>query len=367
MLAKHLFGIISTTIAVSSVLLQGTPASAQGYTQTNLVSNLPGYAAWTDPGLVNPWGFTYSPTSPFWVSDNGSGLATIYNSAGIPSSLIVTVPPPTGSNVVSAPTGQVFNGSNEFQVAKGDPAFFIFDTEDGTISAWNPSVNLKKAILKVDNSRKKAVYKGLAIGMINGKSYLYAADFGRKKIEVYNGSFERVKGHEEDHDDSPLVPDAFQDSKIPDDYAPFNVESANGYLLVAFAQRDHSHFNEVDGPGRGYVDIFTMRGKLIMHLQHGDFLNAPWGMTVAPQAFGPAAGDILVGNFGSGWIACFNPKTGKFVGFLSDNFGAWITIPGIWGIHFGNGHSGGSANSLYFSAGLNDENDGLFGSLTYTP
>ncbi len=344
--------------------MHGT-AMAQGYTQSNLVSNLPGEAAWTDASLVNPWGVSFSPTGPFWVSDNGTGVSTLYTSNGTPIPLVVKIPMPAGKTGTAAPTGQVFNGTQGFQVGPMQPALFIFVTEDGTISGWNPAANRTNAILKVDHSSQGAVYKGCALDMIGQNTYLYVTNFSKGRVEVYNSQFQRVRGND-DSDSRLLAEDAFRDERIPERYAPFNIQSVGKYLAVTFAQRDRTGSNEVDGPGRGYVDLFTTRGRLVMRLQHGSFMNAPWGIAMAPAGFGPAAGDLLVGNFGSGWIGEFSPATGMFMGFLSDTHGAWITIPGIWAIAFGNGGAAGSVNSLYFAAGINGENAGLLGSLSYS-
>jgi uncharacterized protein (TIGR03118 family) len=306
---------------------------------------------------VNPWGIAMSSASPFWISDNGTGLLTLYNGAGKPQSLVVTVPPPKDSTATSTPTGQVFNGTQDFQVAPGKPSIFIACTEDGTISAWNPGVDVNHAVLVVDRSQQKAVYKGLTLASIGTANYLYAANFRSGKIEVFDKNFARVH----------LKEDAFDDDRLPEHYAPFNVQNIGGNLYVMFAKQAHSKHDEVHGAGLGYVDVFTPSGRLIQRLQHGWWFNAPWGVTVTPAGFGTFSNALLVGNFGSGWIAAFHPTTGAFLGLMRNSQNDILTIDGLWALTFGNGGAGGAKNTLYFSAGINDENDGLFGSLSPAP
>jgi len=338
---------------------------AQHYKQTNLVSDLAGMAPVTDPNLKNPWGLTRSPGgSPFWVANNNSGTSTLYDGSGNPfpppskgGPLVVTVPPPGfAPGTQSAPTGVVFNGSaTDFLIAPGVSAHFIFATEDGTISGWAGGQN---AVLVVDNSDKGsangAVYKGATSGEINGKKYLYVTNFRSAKVEVYDTNFKRVHLGEE----------AFDADHIPRGFAPFNIQNIGGTLFVTYAKQDAPRHDDVAGAGLGFVEIFTTEGKHIGHLQHGDWFNAPWGVVWTTRDFGEFSNAILVGNFGSGWIAAFNGFTYKFMGFVKAPDDSILTIDGLWSLTFANDGTAGLANTLYFTAGVNGEQDGLFGMIT---
>jgi uncharacterized protein (TIGR03118 family) len=342
---------------------------AQHYKQTNLVSDLAGMAPVTDPNLKNPWGLTRSSGSPWWVANNNSGTSTLYDGNGNPfpppskgGPLVVTVPPPGfAPGTQSAPTGVVFNGSaTDFLVVSGTPgtaAHFIFATEDGTISGWNGGQN---AVLKVDNSDNGgsdgAVYKGATSGEINGKKYLYVTNFRSAKVEVYDTNFKRVHLGEE----------AFDADHIPRSFAPFNIQNIGGTLFVTYAKQDAVRHDDVAGDGLGFVEIFTTNGRHIGHLQHGDWLNAPWGVVWTTRDFGEFSNAILVGNFGSGWIAAFNGFTYKFMGFVKAPDDSILTIDGLWSLTFANDGTAGLANTLYFTAGINGEKDGLFGTITPT-
>ena len=357
----------SAGAALAALLLLSATAGAQRYQQTNLVSDVPGLAATTDPDLVNAWGMVHSATSPWWVNDNGTGKSTLYNAAGTKQALVVTVPPPDGSapGTTSAPTGIVFNGSTtDFVVAnptdstKFGAARFIFSTEDGTISGWNPTANPNTAIIKIDNSAS-AVYKSLAMGVFNGATYLYAANFTGGKVEVFDSSWAPVS-----------VPGGFADAHLPPDYSPFNVQNIGGNIFVTFAKSDGSK-DEVHGRGLGFVDEFDSGGNLLMRLKHGKWLNAPWGITLAPADFGKFSNRLLVGNFGSGMIAAYDPSDGEFKGLMRGRHERPIVIPGLWALAFGSGGAGlannGPANTLFFYAGIDDEEHGLFGTLTPIP
>ncbi len=346
------YGLAALITAALMPALAGN-SSAQGYTQTNLVSDIAGLAAVTDPNLVNPWGIAMSPGSPFWVSDNGSGRLTLYNGAGAIQSLVVGVPAADGTPDSGTPTGQVFNGTPDFQLEPGKPALFIACTEDGTISGWNPGVDLTHTRIRVNRSRNHAVYKGLALASLNGANYLYAANFNSGRVEVFDRRFRLVN----------LGASAFRDPTIRGDYSPFNVQSIGGNIVVTFAKHDRARHDEIDGPGLGFVDMFSTDGTLIQRLEWGPWLNAPWGVAQAPSNFGVFSNALLVGNFGSGWITAFDPVTGNFLGFMLGETGDLITIDGLWALTFGNGKAGGDLDTLYFSAGINDEADGLFGSL----
>ncbi len=336
-------------------------AAGQGvYTQTNLVSDIPGIAANTNANLVNSWGIIHSPTGPWWVNDNGTGVATVFDSTGAPfpsgTPIIVTIPPPAGGVGPSTPTGIIFNGTRDFEVADGEPATFIFVTEDGTISGWNQAVNATNAILKVDRSAvgAGAVYKGAAMALNGGVLNLYVANFRFGTVEVFDADFNLVA----------MPPGAFNDPTIPAGFAPFNVFNVQGRLVVTYAKQDAAKHDDVAGPGNGFVDIFAPDGSLIMRLKHGPWLNSPWGVALAPADFGQMSNMLLIGNFGSGQIAAFDPLKGTFKNFLKGPKGKPIAIDGLWGLGFGNGGTAGPVNTLFFAAGLNHEADGLFGTLT---
>ena len=347
-LNSALIGLISVGIAAQAQQLQH-------YEQTNLIADTSGVAKITDPNLVNPWGMSRSSTSPIWVSDNGPGLATLYTGAGSIVPLVVTIP--TGDPSVSptgTPTGQVFNGTQDFQL-NGKPANFIFVTEDGTVSAWNGGAS---ATIMV-NTKSASVFKGAALATINdpvagATNFLYVADFRKGRVNVYDGGFKPIS----------LGAQAFRDDHVRAGFAPFNVQNIGGNLYVAYAKQDSQKHDEVDGAGLGYVDVFSPEGHLINRLEHGWWLNAPWGMTQASADFGAYSHDILVGQFGSGNIDVFDPVTGEFKGFLNDDNNTPIAIDGLWDIIFGGGGTSGPSTTLFFTAGSDGEQHGLFGSIT---
>ncbi len=327
------------------------------YHQTNLVSDVPGLAQITDPNLVNSWGIAHPPTGPWWVADNGMGVSTLYNGSGIPfplgSPLIVSIPPPPGGIGPSAPTGIVFNGGSDFNITPGNPARFIFVTEDGTISGWNPAVDPLNATLRVNNS-PAAVYKGATIAQRGNASFLYVANFRGGSVDVFDTNFTQV-----------ILPHgAFVDKLIPSGFAPFNVQNINGKIFVTFAKQDAIKHDNLDGPGLGFVDVFDPDGNLEMRLIRGFWFNAPWGIALAPSDFGKFSNKLLIGNFGSGQIAAFDLGKGNFDGFLTGIDGKPITIDGLWGLGFGNGANAGPTNALFFAAGIDDEMHGLFGTIT---
>ena len=361
-MAAFSFPRMAIRIGIAALLLSSF-VFAQQYTQTNLVSDIAGKAAVTDAHLVNAWGLARSATSPWWVADNGAGLSTLYNAAGAIQSLVVTIPPPADGTGPATPTGVVFNGSTDFAIATGAPAVFIFVTEDGTISGWNPGVDRLNAKLVVDNSKKHAVYKGATIADADGKHYLYVANFHSGHVEVYDANFKWVKFSEEgeEHEEHER---RFDDDRLPWGFAPFNVQAIGTNLYVTYAKQDSAKHDDVAGAGLGYVDVYSTKGRLRARLQHGWWLNSPWGVAMAPGEFGEFSHSLLVGNFGSGWIAGYNPVTGKFLGLVKNPDNSVLTIDGLWALSFGNGGSAGPLNTLYFSAGPNGEADGLFGTLT---
>ena len=353
---------LGMTIAMVGLIPLSTTLPAQQtpqhYTQTNLVADSGSGASVTDPNLLNPWGISRSSGSPWWISDHGSGKTTLYTGTGTAIALVVTIPPADSSSQTGTPTGQVYNGTNDFPVAPGKPAHFIFATEDGTISGWNSSVNATLAVIVV-NTKGDSVFKGIAVATVDDPArgildFLYVAEFRKARVSVYDASFNRVS----------LDDDAFRDERIPEDFAPFNVQNIGGNLYVAFAKQDSTKHDEENGPGLGYVDVFSPSGRLLHRLESGKWFNAPWGIAQASGDFGAYSHDILVGQFGSGEILVFDPVTGRFKGQLNDSTNAPIVIGGLWALAFGSGTGSGPANTLYFTAGSDGDLHGLFGTIT---
>ena len=360
MLRRRAWPCLPLALATLALTAIAGTAEAQ-YLQTNLVSDIPGLAATTDANLQNPWGIASSATSPLWIADNRTGVATLYDGDGVANALVVTVSPTFGGAGPAAPTGQVFNGTTGFTLTPGNPARFIFATEDGTISGWNPAVNPTNAILQVDKSPSGAIYKGLAIGNNGERDFLYAANFHHGDVDVFDSTFSPV-----------ALAGSFTDPNLPAGYAPFNVQTLGGQLYVTYAQQDASGEDDVPGPGHGFVDVFDLNGNLVRRLISGGQLNSPWGLAVAPADFGAFSGDLLVGNFGDGKINAFDPATGAYQGTLSDTNGNPLVNLGLWGLQFGNGASGGNANALFFTAGIPGpdgaiEDHGLFGRIQVVP
>ncbi len=329
------------SFAAAATILAGN-AWAQHYEQANLVSNLSSLAPHTDPNLVNGWGIARTSASPWWVSDNGTGHATMYDGDGNRQSLVVTVP--------GSPTGTVFNGSGDFELAPGKPARFIFVSENGTISGWNPDVNATNAMVVVNNP--DAVFKGVAIATVGSERFLFATDFHAGRIDVFDTSFNTVANGQ-----------GFRLRKNPRGLVPFNIQNIGGNLFVTFAKQDAARHDDVPGAGNGLVAMFTPRGKLIGVFEHVSALNAPWGLALAPADFGLFSHHLIVGQFGSGEILAFDIATGAFEGNLLTPEGQSIVIDGILGIGFGNGGTAGPANTLFFAAGPNSQSNGLFGRL----
>jgi uncharacterized protein (TIGR03118 family) len=328
-----------------------------GYVQTNLASDVPGQAPVTDPNLINPWGISLSPAGAFWFSDNGSGVSDLLDGNGQPLPLVVTIPSAPNSSASpsgGSPSGTVFNGGPGFNVSQNGQAgssIFLFDSEDGTISGWNPDVNQTQAIVAVNNPG--ASYTGLTLATNSaGQSLLYAANFGQGRIDVFDQNFQSV----------PMA-GAFQDLALPANYAPFNVQNINGLLYVTYAAKQPAGTDAQPGAGQGAVAVYTPQGTLVTTLTSGGALNAPWGLAQAPSNFGAYSGALLVGNNGDGHINAYDPTTGSYLGQLADGTGTPITITGLWGLQFGNDHLGGSPNALFFTAGGASEQHGLFGAI----
>ena len=381
--------------AATLAVVLGTSCFAQRYKQTNLVSNTLGIAPVTDPQLINAWGLSRGSGSAWWVSDQGTGLSTLYNGPGAKQSLIVTIPPadPTNKNTpIGSPTGTIFNGSqNDFLLAPGKAAAFLFSTGDGTIAGWNPNVAMDQGAappsthaVTVVKTTDGSAYTGLTSAFVDGKPYLYAANFAKGRVDVYDSAFQRVglskkgSGHDSDEDnDGPFPKNAFTDEHLPRNYVPFNVQAIGNDIVVTYVLHEEGSIFESDGPGLGFVNIYSSTGRLLQRLEHGDWLNAPWGVALAPLDFGRFSHDLLVGQFAgggntqsSGYIAAYDLATGKFDGLLQDATGKPLAINGIWAISPGNGSPGNNdpaaapAATMYFTAGPNQGSGGLFGYLT---
>lgn len=351
---KFKFAAFACIALAQYSLAQTTPAAANHYLVTNLTTDMSSSAPFSDPNLVNPWGLSRSSGSPWWASDNGTGLSTLYTGTGSVIPLVVTIPA-AQDGAKGSPTGTIFNGTSGFTLAAGKPALFLFATEDGTISGWNPGVNPSKAVIAVNESQTGASFKGLTSGVVGNQTVLYAADFTLGRIEVFDASFHHIAQLEE----------RFNDDEESDGYSPFNVQNLGGNIFVTYALRG-SGTDEQNGPGLGQVRVFSPDGHMVLHLQHGQWFNAPWGLAIAPSDFGAYSHSILVGNFGSGAIAAFDPVTGRFQDFLRDANGKMITLPGLWAISPGNDAKAGNATALYFGAGGADEMSGTLGTITAT-
>jgi uncharacterized protein (TIGR03118 family) len=348
--------IIALTACLGLVLMFSSAALAQ-YQLTNLSSNQIKQARHDDPLLVNAWGLVHAPGSPWWVSDNNSGWATLYDNAGNLIKQLKVLIPTAGSGVSSAagmngpgtPTGIVFNGSNDFQV-QGWASVFLFSTLDGTISGWAPQSNFNQAIIGVDTSTNKnpAVYTGLAISSGATGNFLYAADQANGKVDIYGGNFNFVK--------------SFTDPSLPAGFAPFGVQDINGLVYVTFAN--------VSGANGGFVEVFKEDGTPVSPgkpLITGAPLNQPWGITLAPSNFGPLSNALLISNnTNHGAINAFNAASGKFIGTLRDANGKAILVDQLWGIGFGDGMGGnGATNQLFFTAGPSGNLAGTFGVIAF--
>jgi uncharacterized protein (TIGR03118 family) len=349
------FSLLAAAAALAAALL--VAGSAAGgiaediYTVHNLVGDEAGPAPGTDATLVNGWGLSAGPTTPWWVSDNGANSTTLYNGAGAKVPLTVAVP--------GGPTGTVFNvAATDFVISqngKTGAARFLFATESGMILGWSPTVNGTTAIPGVDSSGSGAVYKGLT----TMSDRLYATDFHNNRVDVFDAAFKPVAGA------------TFQDPKLPKGYAPFGIQALAGSIFVTYAKQDAAKKDDVAGNGLGYVDQFTPDGQLVARVASGGRKNAPpnapWGLALAPASFGVFSGDILVGNFGNGRVSAYQDRGGGkwvFKGQLRHGDQTLVAIDGLWAIAFGNGSAGGPTTSLYFAAGPGGEAHGLFGSIT---
>ncbi|MBZ5585153.1 MAG: TIGR03118 family protein [Acidobacteriia bacterium] len=319
-------------------------ASSIGFTVTNLASSQPGVAPTTDSQLVNAWGLASSSTSPWWIGDNGTGVAELYNGAGVKQALVVTIP---GDGSV---TGVSF--SNIAGAFNGDT--FLFDSEDGTVSGWRGALGTNAETLVSANDNN--VFKGLTQATVGGNTYAYLANFRAGSVDVLKGNAAE-----------PDLTGTFTDPTLPAGYAPFDVKNIGGVLYVTYAVQDTAKKDDVAGLGNGIVDKFDLNGNFMGRFVTGGALNSPWGLALAPSGFGDVGGDLLVGNFGDGMIHAYNLTSGALVETLQDPSGNPLSIDGLWSLQFGNGAAAGPTGTLFFTAGPNDESDGLFGRIDPAP
>jgi uncharacterized protein (TIGR03118 family) len=332
---------------LAAAILTATSGRADTYSWTNFQSDIAGVAQHTDPNLVNPWGMSVSAGGTIWVSDNGTGVATLYHQDGTANPLVVTIPTAKQNRGTGNPTGQVVNGTNFFQVTKNGtslPARFIFVSEDGSISGWNPTLDGTHAIIAVDNGTNHgvhhAIYKGATLGIANNHNFLYVTDFHTGHVETYDENFHQV------------TPNGFVDPNLPDGYGPFGIRNFNGEIFVTYAKQDHHKHDDVACPGCGFVDVFDTSGNFLRRLVSNGNLNAPWGLVEVEN-------ELWVGNFGDGLINVYDPMTGAFIEQLMRADGTPLQFDGIWDML--PAQSGGG---VFFTAGIADEAHGLFGIIT---
>ena len=334
---------------VMSGLAAGLLCSSLGattiYVQTNLTSDGAVAAANTDAHLKNSWGMSFGPTTPFWISDQVTGVSTLYNGAGAAVPLVVTTPP--------SPTGQVFNSTTSFSLGSSGKALFIFDSLSGNIAAWNSGQGTT-AVTKF-SATDGSVFTGLALGTSGSADFLYAANFSKGRIDVFNTNFAPA-----------TLSGNFSDPNLPAGYSPYNIQAINGKLYVEYDTVNQTTHKPTNTPNSGIVDVFNTDGTFNERLVTNTHLNSPWGITQAPAGFGTFGGDILVGNFGDGTISAFDPS-GAFQGVLSDGSGNAIVNSGLWALNFRASGSGFDPNALFFTAGINGEADGLFGEIAPAP
>jgi uncharacterized protein (TIGR03118 family) len=335
--------------AIILPLLTATVWGATIYTQTNLTSDIQGLAAHTDPNLKNPWGVSFSPVSPFWISDQGTNLSTLYDGFGVPNSLVVSTPPAGGLG----PTGQVANTGSGFVLPNGGASLFIFATLSGTIDGWNGMSGTTATLVA---STPGASYTGLAMGANASGNFLYAANFAGARIDAFNSAFAPA-----------TLAGTFTDPNLPAGFAPFNIENIGGNLFVEYAQVNPVTHIQATGAGLGFVSVFDTNGNFVRRLISQGSLNAPWGIAVAPASFGDFSNQLLVGNFGDGLINAFDPINGTFLGTLQDGNGNAIMNDRLWALKTRTGGPGVNTNAVYFTAGINNQADGLFGSIQVVP
>jgi uncharacterized protein (TIGR03118 family) len=345
----NLVAILSLTVTTSiSSFANDQPEKANHYVQNNLVSDLPGVALLQDTNLVNAWGMSFSPGTPFWISDNGTGKATLYTVTNDASGQEVVVKNPLEVTIPGEgnPTGQVFNNTTGFH---GD--LFLFVSEDGTLSGWRPALGATAEVL---TNRAGAVYKGTTLATLAGAPVLLAANFAEAKVDVFDTNANLVA--------------QISDADAPAGFAPFNVQNIQGMVFVTFALQDDARHDDVAGRGHGLIDVLDTETGQLHRFATGSAaggkvkeMDSPWGLALAPSTFGRHSGELLVGNFGSGTIMSFDAG-GEFQGLLKGEHGR-LVIQGLWALAFGNGTRAGDTDTLFFTAGPDDESHGLFGSI----
>ena len=332
-------------LLVVAVMFTAASARADTYSWTNFQSDIAGVAQHVDPNLVNPWGMAVSPNGTIWVSDNGTGVSTLYNQDGTARPLVVTIPTAILNRGTGNPTGVVFNNTSFFQVTKNGnsaPSVFIFVSEDGIISGWNPTLDGTHAIVAVDNGFNRgvnrAIYKGATLGVAGGHNFLYVTDFHTGRVQTYDENFHQV------------TPNGFVDPNLPAGYAPFGIRNFNGEIFVTYAKQDHKRQDDVACPGCGFVNVFDTSGNFLRRLISNGNLNAPWGLALVE-------GNLWVGNFGDGLINNYNPNTGMFIETLMRADGTPLQFDGLWDLLL-------LGDGVYFTAGIADEEHGIFGIIT---
>jgi uncharacterized protein (TIGR03118 family) len=320
------------------------------FVQTNIVSDISGEALLTDSSLKNPWGMSFSPTSPFWVSNQASNTASLINA-------LTPAIQPLLVNITGGPTGQVFNSTpSDFQVPTAPTgsvkSLFLFDTLSGTIQGWNPGSIGGMTNSVVATTVTGAVFTGLALSNAGGANYLYAADAKGGEIRVFDGNFNDVT--------ATTFAGKFVDPNPVAGFKPYNIQLLNGNLFVTYAALTSTG---APLPG-GFVDEFDTSGNFVARIATNGSLDAPWGLTIAPTGFGAFGGDLLVGNLGDSVIAAIDQANNDHVDGLITVNTEFASSVGLWALDFGNGTSG-DPNTLYFTAGINDQQDGLFGAIAF--
>jgi uncharacterized protein (TIGR03118 family) len=367
---KRFWTLVLGLVCVSALPLPSARAQTNSYKQTNLVSDTAGMAANMDAKLVNPWGIAFVPGNPFWISDNNSGFTTLYDQNGALNGSFI-VAPPNGSSNPATPTGIVAPPSGAAFSVNGSSALFIFDTEDGTISAWTGGAS---TIVTVDNSMipsvaTGAVYKGLTLIKNTTGSFLLATNFRSGKVEVYDTSFKSTQVLGAGAFNDPALPAVPAGSMSPG-YAPFGIKAINvnntAMVVVTYALQDTPMHDPLHIAGAGFVDLFAADGTMVRRITSDAHLNAPWGAVIPPATFGSfgASGNLLVGNFGDGVINAYDFATGAFVGQMKDQNGTVIANASLWDMVFGGGGPSGNVNTMYITAGLANEGHGLFSAIT---
>ena len=344
---KTTYLYIKAALLLFAVALLAAPKGfGDTYSWTNFQSDIPGVAQHVDENLVNPWGMAASANGTIWVSDNGTGVSTLYGQDGTARSLVVTIPTAARNRGTGNPTGVVFNNTEFFQVTKNGnsaSAIFIFVSEDGSISGWNPNLDQTNAIIAVDNGtnrgRNSAIYKGATLGVANGHNFLYVTDFHTGKVETYDENFHQVN------------PNGFVDPNLPAGYAPFGIRQFNDEIFVTYAKQDHAREDDVACPGCGFINVFDTSGNFLRRLVSNGNLNAPWGLALVEGS------NLWVGNFGDGLINNYDPVSGNFIETLMRADGTPLQFDGLWDLlPLGDG--------VFFTAGIADEEHGLFGIIT---